>query len=269
MPEGMQDRIVDDLRRSRKYCYVCEDTLERVAEWAAERHQKPRDAVKAAKRKLHQVYGSCAGQMDLRFVEERTAEIEGGVNGDARREVCLEILRRHASTDERLPILDQVFAALFAQTGAPASILDLACGLNPFALPWMGLPGTAQYHAVDIDRRLMDAVGRFLGAMGQAGSAACRDILVDLPQTDVDVALLLKALPGLEQQEKGISRALLQRVRAGHVVVSFPTISLGGKRKGMPGHYDTFMQRLIEGLGVPAEKIEFPGEVFYVLRMTF
>ena len=262
------DGIVADLRSAKKYRYVCEDTLRRIAAWAAVRHESRKEAVKTAKRKLHQVYGAYFDGLDLPRIEELVGGMEGDINGDRPYlSVCSEILGFHASSSERLPILGEVYGAVFEVTGVPDTILDLACGLNPFALPWMGLPETTRYTACDVDYRLVDSIGRFFGRVGRRGEAVCEDILSAPPGRSADVALLLKTLPCLEQQEKGVSLDLLRELDARFAVVSFPARSLGGRAKGMPEHYERFMAPIVEALGVACEKLAFPSEIFYVLEL--
>ena len=55
------------------------------------------------------------------------------------KDFCLERMRGHASTQERLPILEEFFQTTLASIAPVESVLDLACGLNPLALPWMPL----------------------------------------------------------------------------------------------------------------------------------
>jgi 16S rRNA (guanine(1405)-N(7))-methyltransferase len=260
----MHDKLVQSLKRSRKYRYCCEDTLTRLAEWATARHANPKKAEKAAKRKLHQVYAAYFEKVDLRRVERALDLLPECARPEAAQEVCLDVLRCHASTAERIPILSVAYAAIFDRTGTPQSVLDLACGFNPFALPWMGLPRDTRYVALDIDSRLAAATNRFLSIWGQAGMAFCADVLLLPPQEAVDVALLLKTLPCLEQQEPDAAIRLLQHIRARHVVVSFPTKSLSGKAKGMSRQYDALMRTLLGQLGVSATVLPHASETFYV-----
>jgi len=259
--------VAEGLRQSRKYRWTCDATLLRVAEWAAGRHRSPKEALKAAKRKLHQIYGAYVVPGDLGRIERLIDAIPPEPSGDALRAACRDILACHASTRERLPILDEAYAMLAELPGPVDSVLDLACGLNPFALPWMGLAPDCAYQAWDIDSRLVGAVNRFLGRLGRAPSAECRDVLVDPPDRPADVALLLKTAPCLERQEKGSVLSLLRRLRTRHVVVSFPLRSLGGRDKGMAGNYGRFMDRVIGELCVAAERHDLRTEVFYVLRL--
>jgi 16S rRNA (guanine(1405)-N(7))-methyltransferase len=129
----------------------------------------------------------------------------------------------------------------------------------------MGLdPGTV-YHACDIDHRLMASVNAFLARLGQQGAAQCKDLIAGMPDVAVDVAFLLKTLPCLEQQEKGIGVPLLRAVPARSVVVSFPLQSLGGRHKGMRSTYHHWMGEILGELGTAAREFTFPNEAFYVL----
>ena len=93
------------------------------------------------------------------------------------REVLCEIMRHHASTRERLPILDVFYPAIFAELGEVHSILDIACGLNPLAIPWMPLPQDATYHALDIYADMMHFIGEYMHLTGINGTATPCDVL--------------------------------------------------------------------------------------------
>jgi 16S rRNA (guanine(1405)-N(7))-methyltransferase len=181
--------------------------------------------------------------------------------------ICREVLACHASTRERLAFVEELYPALFAVTGVPSSLGDLACGLNPFALPWMGLPSETRYVACDIDQRLVNAANALFAHTGTQGMTEWRDLLASLPAWDVDVALLLKTAPCLEQQESGATLSLLRRLRARHVVLSFPAQSLGGRGKGMRRTYAETASRLADALGAEMHRLDFPTEVFCVLTV--
>jgi 16S rRNA (guanine(1405)-N(7))-methyltransferase len=265
MVDALQ-RIIEQLRDAPKYRNLCEETLARTAAYALARHKNAKDALKAAKRKLHQVYGAYFDQVDLPRIERLVNALPASPPEADLRATCRQILQCHASTRERLAILDAAFSALFAETGPPKTIADLACGLQPFAVPWMNLAPDTRYCAFDIDRRLTAAINTFFARAGRPGTAECRDVLVTAPEIPVDVAFLLKTLPGLERQKKGSAAELLERLRARHVVVSFPAKSLGGREKGMGEHYGAFMDALASRWRIPVRRIAFPGEVFYLLR---
>ncbi len=255
-------RVVESLRSSVKYRYLCEATLTRMARWALERHASPKDAAKAAKSKLHQVYGA--------YMEpgtcERVARGVAALPEEELRVVCRRIMESHASTRERLADLEEIGLALADLVKPQGPVLDLACGLNPFALPWMNLSPELSYYAWDIDARLIGHIDTFLAGIGCPGEAVCRDVLAEPPDVEADVVLLLKALPCLEQQEAGASLRLLRGLSARVVVVSFPSRSLGGRGKGMADHYGAFMQGICGALDIEARILMWPSETFYILQ---
>ncbi len=258
--------LVDKLRQSRKYGGVCEDTLARAVDWAAARHVRPGNALKAARRKLHQVHGAYFNGFDRRRLDRAVEGVENGVTGEAVRAACADVLGMHASTAERVEIAEEMYGDVFGLTGAPRSVADVACGLNPFFLPWMGLPVGTRYAASDIDGGVVSAVSRLIPALGHSGGAECRDALASPPVDHADVTLLLKTAPCLERQEPGSVVRLLRRIRSPYVVVSFPTKSLGGREKGMRRSYAKFMEGVISELGVEAEEFSYHTETVYVLN---
>lgn len=254
-----EGQIVEQLKKSAKYRNLCDETLSRMATWALARYPSPKGATKAAKRKLHQVYGAYVGQVDVRAIHTLMDEL----NRDDPKPVCEAVLKSHVSTAERFGDVADVFEAIWNVTGRPERVMDLACGLNPFALPWMGdLKG---YLACDIDVCLADCISKFFENIGFDGESVCHDLLVTVPQWQADVVFLLKVLPCLEQQEKGASQAILKQIRAQHIVVSFPAQSMGGQEKGMVAHYGGFITQLADELGLDVQDLPFDSETYYVL----
>jgi 16S rRNA (guanine(1405)-N(7))-methyltransferase len=174
----------------------------------------------------------------------------------------------HASTRERLPILDTFYERIFAITGVPTSVVDIACGLNPLAAPWMGLPDDARYVAYDIDSAMLGFVDGVLSLLGIDHRAELRDIVADPPNDACDVALFLKTIPCLDQQDPAAASRVLRAIQARHVVVTFPTRSLGGHGKGMARNYRARFETLLEDLGqgfTLAGEIEMEGELVFVV----
>jgi 16S rRNA (guanine(1405)-N(7))-methyltransferase len=147
----------------------------------------------------------------------------------------------HTSTKERITILEKFYEFIFNVTGQPKSVIDVACGLNPLTLPWMGLEETAQYFAYDIDENTIDFINKYLKLTGLKSMALVQDVIAQPPTVEADVALLLKTIPCLEQQEKVCSVRLMEALQAKHIVISFPVKSVGGKSKGMPANYERIL----------------------------
>ncbi len=262
--EAALERLVGELQRSRKYRWVCAQTLSRVAGWALARADSPAAASHMARRKLHQVYGAYCSPEDHRTVAGALARLGGSPSEADLQAACMRVLRLHASTRERLPIIERCYAEVFAVTGAPESVVDLACGLGAFALPWMQLAPGASYLPLDIDERWAELTNRLLVLLGRPPAARCLDLLGEAPLPEADVALLLKVLPCLERQEPGSSAWVLARLRCRWAVISFPLASLGGRQRGMRAHYDSQIRGLLPSGEL--RKVECPGEIFYVWK---
>lgn len=245
----------------RKYRDLAPELLDRVWREACAIERKPADALKRAKRALHQLHSA--------FVQERElAAAERAFTTEANeRTLARAVLACHASTRERLATIEPLAAELRARLGTPRSVLDLGCGLHPFALPWLGLPRDAPYHARDVDRRMLALVERYFARLGQAGSVAAVDLVADdAPLPAADVALLFKLLPTLERQQPGRSARLLERLDVRAAVLSFPTRSLGARAKGMAAHYAAFCSGLLAAQRWRSTTFELGAELFCVVE---
>ncbi len=266
MATASSEEIVERLVQTRKYRHICKDTLERIARWSVDRYETSGQALKASKRKLHQVHGAYFDRVDFDKINDAVATLPAIPAEDLLRSTCSGILESHQSTAERMGFLAEFYPPIFDIVGQPTSILDLACGLNPFALPWMTLQQDVRYRAFDIDVRLIDTINGFFARLDRPPPAECLDVLGLLPDMDADLVLLLKSVPCLEQQEKGACERLLRELRYRYAAVSFPVETLSGRRKGMRGYYERFLNGVIGQLGLTAETLDFPTETVYVVR---
>ena len=258
------DEIVAAVAAARKYRSVCKDTLHRIAERELVNHPNLKAATKATKRRLHQVYGAfeqdwdydaAYGQLEAAYRQGTDSGIEAA---------CRQVMELHSSTRERLPNLDRFYPAIFEITGRPASILDAGCGLNPLALPWMDLPASARYVALDIDAARVKFLNRYLVLAGHEPLARCQDILSHPPTDRADVALLLKMSPTLERQSSGATLRLIEQLDADHIVVSYAVKSLGGREKGMLETYERQFRENVRDRDWSIEKLVFDSELVLV-----
>ena len=257
----MSADVVERVRRSSRYRAVDPALVARLAAEELPKARNVDDAVKRVKRRLHQAVGA--------FRPGRVVTAIGWPADDevALRDACRTAMREHASTRERAPHLDGFFSAIWEQTGVPERVLDLGCGLNPLALPWMGI-GDARYHAVDVDAATLDVVRGFLGAVGQPHVTEVRDLVAGVPGERADVALLLKLVTTLDRQDADAATRLLRGLRVDHAIVSFAARSLGG-RGNHERTYRARMERLAGEAGRVRDVIEasIPGELVFVLQL--
>ena len=259
------ERLVEAALASPKYRTIAPELVRAVAAEELTK-RRPKDALKAVKSKLHQVaavYVDGAPQYGAWL-----AELAAANEPEQRRAVCARIMARHASTRERLPILEEFYARVFAGLPPVQSIADLGCGLNPLALPWMGLAAGARYYACDVFTDQAAFLNHCFPLLGVDGRAETCDLVHAPGCPQADVALLLKVLPNLEQMEKGAASRLLDAVRAPVLIVSYPAHSLGGRRKGMPSHYAAQFEALAEGRGWRVERMDFATELAFRVFTT-
>ena len=264
MTEAELETLIEAVKNSLKYRRIGVDFIRRIGEKELRRQPNFKAAVKATKNKLHQTTGAYLNQ---RVDYDRwLVELQQTRNDAAQwRATCERLMRAHASTAERLSILPEFYATLLANLPPIHTIIDVACGLNPLALGWMPLAEGFRYLGYDIYEDMVDFLNAFFVIAQVGGRAQVADAGQFVPAQEVDLALILKTLPCLEQTNPLSGRWLLENIHAKTMIVSFPAHSLGGKNKGMPANYDAHFRELIAGLEWSAQQFDFATEIAYVL----
>ncbi len=258
------DELVATVRGSAKYRRICADIVRGVGERELAKGRRLKEAIKATKKKLHQIGGAyleCGVDYAAWLGELRAVS---GSKGDFRR-TCARIMGCHSSTKERLEILDTFYATVLADLPPIRSVLDLACGLNPLAIPWMGLPDGAAYYAYDVYEDMVGFLDGFTQLVPVRGEARACDVLQSCPMPRVDLALVLKSIPCLEQIDRPATAQLLDRIDASHLLISFPIHSLGGWDKGMPANYEARFRELAAGKGGSIRRFAFATELAFLV----
>jgi 16S rRNA (guanine(1405)-N(7))-methyltransferase len=251
---------------SKKYRAIAPELVQAIATGELAKGRSLKEAVKATKNQLHQSAAAYqVGSMDYEgwIHTLRQAYAEDGA--DASRAQLQAIMAHHASTRERLPILEEFYSGIFNHLPPIHSLLDLACGLNPLAYPWMALAPGATYHACDIYQDQIDFLNRFFEIAGINGKAEVRDLVHNCPTDAVDLALVLKTIPCLEQIDRHAGTRLLDTLNARYLLVSFPVRSLGGRDKGMAANYEAHFQALVADRGWRVTRFEFAGELAFLV----
>lgn len=263
---ALVDQLVTAVLSSRKYAHITPDFVRSLALKEIRHQRSYKDALKATRNKLHQVAAAyLLSQPDYALWLARLREAHASSEPAALRDICRELMSTHASTRERLPILEDFYPTVLAGLAPIRSVLDLACGLNPLALPWMGLPADVDYFAVDIYQDMLDFLGQFMRLLGIQGHLIPADVLEFSFEREVDLALVLKAIPCLEQLDRSAGRRLLNALPAQHLLVSFPVHSLGGRRVGMLETYAAHLQELVAGQAWSVRRFDFPTELVFLL----
>ena len=260
------EKLVEIVRASSRYREVSDALVRDLGIRELAKRSSLKEAVKSVKNKLHQVGGAYLPEKKEYSIWlkelEQLAQLD---NRDNLLAYLKKVMGYHASTRERLPILDQFYQTVLAELPPIHSILDLACGFNPLTWPWMPFTGPVEYYAYDIYQDMMDFLNQFFSIMGIQGQAQVCDVIQACPTRKVDLAFVLKAIPCLEQIDKTIGSRLLQAINANYIVVSFPIHSLGGKAKGMETHYAARFRSLVEDYPWSIKQFEFATELVFLI----
>ncbi|MCS6828721.1 MAG: hypothetical protein NZ553_19080 [Caldilinea sp.] len=262
---AVMESVVQAVLASPKYAALDPALVASLANQELRKGRQVREAIKKVKNRLHQ--STASYWLTTPHYAHWRAAIEAAKDEPTRKTQLQSILRMHYSMRERLPFLADFYRTIFAGLASVRRVLDLGCGLNPLALPWMGLPSETTYFACDIDREQIAFLDWWLRLQGRSGQAFVWNLLAGAPPIEpVDVALLLKMAPCLAQLDVVAPARLLEEVRASVVVVSFPAQSLGGRDKGMVAHYAATMDALLAGRNWRVERFDFPTELVFRVR---
>lgn len=252
-----ENEALQRLKQSKKYGDICEATIERVFSGERKKHKSLKDTEKQARAHLYRISGAFLTQEQLRQADGHLAAYLAGDQA-----ALAEALKLHASTRERLPYADALCKLVIDRIGQPQKILDLACGLNPLYLGSKGFSVAGW----DIHGGTNGLINRWAERCGWAVHAETRDLLADPIEQKGDLALLMKLLPVLEQQQKGSTQRLLPSISAKHLLVSFPTRTLSGRGVGMEQNYARWFEgTLPEGLRI-LDQFSVGNELCYLLE---
>lgn len=261
------EELIETVKSSNKYRNIHTGLVEHIAEAELNKGRSWKDTVKAVRSKLHQV-GAAYQPQPIHY--EQLVEIMETLPKDlhhpAVKAFCQQAMQQHASTRERLPFLEQFYQQLFSPLAPIDSLMDVACGLNPLALPWMSLPAECKITVCDIYTDQIEFLNRFFDYFSINGKAGFCDLTLTIPKEAVQVALVLKTIPCLEQVDKEIGARLLAGLPAENLIVSFPSKSLGGKVKGMRQHYAAHFNQMVALFPWQVTLLPFDNEDVYLIQ---
>jgi 16S rRNA (guanine(1405)-N(7))-methyltransferase len=259
--------LVAAVHSSAKYRTISPD----LVAWIGTRELKVRKSLKMAEKetrsKIHQVATSYISKpLDYIGFTDQLSTLSKDPSHVELKPFCERVMRQHASTMERLPILESFYQEIFSRLPPVHSIIDLGCGLNPLALPWMKASPGVRYLAIDLFQDMMDFIRTLFYKIGIKGTVRTQNLVDRIPTEPSDLAFLLKLIPCLEQLDKNIGIKLLENIPANHLVVSFPVASLSGRNRGMLQNYEQHFHTLCEGHDWKIEKIGFSSELVFIVH---
>jgi len=266
MPDKENDQeLIEQVSRSQKYAQLASTLVSRVTKEEAKKHNSPQAIIQSARTRLHQLTGAyLAPKLDYAqwLYKFKSLDPNDRLGLES---TSLSMMRLHASTYERLEVLPTFFQTALASISPVKSVLDLACGLNPLSIPWMPLADEFSYYASDVVNPLVHFLRHYFELYRVKGEASILDLSFSIPSQPVQLALLMKTLPLMEQIEHSLSQKILENLNAEHILVTYPLRSLGGRRKGMEETYRSQFDQLVAGRDWKIQEFRFPNEVAYLV----
>lgn len=258
-----------EIAASRKYrrLMLPEETLRDLLAQEFAHYSNRKAVIQSVREKLHNIIAPYLGDPDYPAAQAMLQAAFASENANAVRQFCLSMLSSHASTRERIPLLEHFYKQLWEVTGMPATILDLACGMQPFALPWMELPPSTRYFAYDLHHPRVDLINLFFERSGFSGRAYHEDILVNPPQVEADAALFFKEAHRFEQRRRGACLPFFQALQVRWLLVSLPISSLRGTRN-LEDRQRHLMQSILEGQSWQVVEIRFENELVFCIHKS-
>ncbi|MSS75253.1 hypothetical protein EXS73_03530 [Candidatus Pacearchaeota archaeon] len=164
----------------------------------------------------------------------------------------------HVSTAERTffyPQLDEKIAALH-----PKSILDVGCGQNPLFQARKGI----FYYAYDLNEKDLARVQAHFTHEQIAGIIKTTDITQETSFPKVDLVLAYKILDIIDTKGHPKATQVLRALDTKHLLASFPTISLSGKK--MKTTHRLWFEQALRTNGYTFETFASSNELFYLAR---
>ena len=256
--------IIEKVKSDRKYSAISlpDATIEDIAQQELTRHPKVEVALNNTKAILHNVVAPYLDDVDYPQAKKQVEEAFALGNEEAIRQTALKILEQHESTRERLPYLEQFYEVIRTVCRPLSIIIDLACGLNPLALPFMGMTELVRYYAYDIHQPRVELINQFFKGWGLEPLAEVRDVLVHPPQIQADAAFLFKEAHRMEKRRKGSSRDLIKVISARVVFISLPTRSLD-RRHNLSARMERLVKEIFANLEGDTGMEDFAEETLY------
>ena len=270
MVDDKLEELVQSVRAKASYSQISEDLIRWLGKQELAKRRNLKEAVKHTRSKLHQSGGAyLESKPDYARWRAELVDIPPNLDDPALQAFCQKVMLAHASTRERLPILERFFQQTLADAAPIGSILDLGCGMNPLSIPWIPGNGHMTYLGLDIYADMATFLNDFFDHLGISGRVQVYNLLQGLPADlpKVRVAMLLKTVTCLELIDHAVTTKLLDGIQADFLLISYPVHSLGGRSKGMRSTYEKHFAVLAAEHHWQAKCFEFETELAYLIRL--
>lgn len=161
-------KMIDDVQNSRKYrdLDLPDAFLRDLIESETRQTQNKAKVKENFRKKLHEVIAPYLEDIDYAQESRKLITLNQSKMSETElKTYAKDLMRKHASTRERLPHLEAFYAEIWAHIGHVESVLDLACALDPLALPWYNNPSLKTFCAIDIHQPAFDLFGNLFSKL--------------------------------------------------------------------------------------------------------
>ena len=257
--------LIEETKTSRKYreMDLPNEFLLDLASQAAKVASTPAEIKTIFRKNLHNVIAPYLENIDYRQETLRLIN-EPEILNDLPA-YCLSVMKKHASTRERIPWLVEFFGVIEEQIGRPKLVLDLACALDPLSLPWLKLTPEPTFLAFDVNGARINYLNQLFAAAFPFAKAIQQDILVDPPCEKADCAFFFKEAHRLEKRQPGATIQLLQQLNVDVIVLTLPATDLA-RHHSLENYHTQLVEKAIQGQDFHFEKIRVGDELLFFIR---
>lgn len=181
----------------------------------------------------------------------------------------IEILNTHLSTKERVDFYTEVYKEISNRIGKFNTILDIGCGYNPLAIPFLKTSiDELKYYASDLSQEDLDVIQRYFIQIGLIQGETFRCNLVKeyelLENYPADVCFAFKLFDVLETQKKNISYKIIEKIKCNWLIASFPLNNI--KQEKMAREKVHYFERMLTNMELSFDSFEINNEIFYIVK---
>jgi hypothetical protein len=218
----MKKETLEKIKEKREFSQLSEKDIEIAYGHFEKRQATEEEKIKLTKEMLRKVFSAFVSKK-LLSLKDKNAEW---------------ILRKHISTNERLPYYLEIYSRLLKEN-KKASIIDLGAGINGFSYCFFEKSGIkVSYTAIESVGQLVELMNFYFKQNKFAAKAIHlslfeKEKVLNLIKKEESpkIVFMFKIIDALETLERDYSKKFISELvyLADKVIISFPTKSLGNK----------------------------------------
>lgn len=259
-----KEEIIDKIMEKKEFSLLPRKEIETAFSHFQKRQVLDTEKIRLSRELLHKIFGAFGSRKLL------------GIKGKALKEKDKEwFLRKHLSTQERLPFYKKIYERILKNLGKKITIIDMGAGVNGFSYVFFDEIG------YDVNYTEIEAVGQFVDLTNNYFTGKklnAKAIHLSLFQTEKikkivretkkpKVIFMFKIVDALEAMERNYSKKLISEIAplADRLALSFPTKSMV-KRKGFEAKRTWLTDFLRQNFKI-IDDFSFGGERYIVFSV--